>query len=450
MTGTHHLSEAEWISLAQRYCFRARLDSPHHEGPVFARGEGSLVWDVEGKEYIDFNAGQICGAIGHSPPRVVEAVVAAVRTHVHSSSTFYNTQEIRLAEKLASFLPAPLQKVFFGLSGSDAAEGAINVAKKVTGRYEIASPHVSFHGLGDTPRSVSFAAWRNGIAPPAPGTFAIMAPYCFRCPIHHTFPGCDIACLDGSLTLLEAETSDPVAAIITEPLFSAGGVIEPPPGWLARVQETCRRQGALLILDESQTGLAKLGTMWGFELEGIVPDIVMVSKHFGGGIPISAVVTTDEIEREAIERGFAYAHSHSSDPFACAAAYATLVTIEEDGLVARSAELGQAWRRQLEDLRAHHEAIQDVRGRGALQAIEFSGPDGSPAYGLGGVVQQLCLQAGLLFSVRRWGSVLRFTIPLTTTDEQLSRAAAILDDTIARATAEWEPTQRQKARAAQV
>lgn len=450
MPGADRLSEAEWIALAERYCFRARLDRPHHDGPIFERGAGSLVWDVEGKEYIDFNAGQICGALGHSPPRVVEAVIQAARTHVHSSSTFYNTQEIRLAEKLVSLLPAPLNKAFFGLSGSDAAEGAINVAKKVTGRYEIASPHISFHGLGDTPRALSFAAWRNGIAPPAPGTFALIAPYCFRCPIGHTFPNCDIACLHGSLTLLEAETSDPVAAIITEPLFSAGGVVEPPPGWLTRVQEACRDQGALLILDESQTGLGKLGTMWGFEPEGIVPDIVMVSKHFGGGIPISAVVTTDEIEQEAIERGFAYAHSHSSDPFACAAAYATLVTIEEDGLVERSAALGQRWRAHLESLQARHDAIRDVRGRGTLQAVEFSASDGSPAYGLGAIVQQICLQAGLLFSVRRWGSVLRFTIPLTTTDEQLARAADLLDDAIGRALAEWRPTDRGRARAAQV
>src|SRR5262249_45193451 len=155
---------------------------------------------------------------------------------------------------------------------------------------------------------------------------------CLRCPIRHTYPACELACLDGSMELLDAEVSNGLAAVITEPLFSAGGVIEPPAGWLAAVAAAARARGALLILDEEQTGLAKLGTMWGFESEGVVPDIMTVSKHFGGGLAISAVVTTEEIERAAIAGGFSYAHSHSNDPLACAAAIAVLDAIEEEGL----------------------------------------------------------------------------------------------------------------------
>lgn len=435
--------EQQWLDLARQYCFRARLDVPHYDGPVFERGQGSVLWDVDGKAYLDFNAGQICGVLGHNHPRIVAAVAEAGRTLMHSSSTYYNSAEIRLSEKLASILPAPLRKSFFALSGSDATEAAINIARKVTGRIEVASPHIGFHGLSDTPRSVSYAGWHKGI-PPAVGSFAVMAPYCLRCPISHTFPACNLACLSGSLEVLDAETVAPIAAIITEPIFSAGGVVEPPAGWLSAVRAACDERGALLILDESQTGLGKLGAMWGFEPEGVIPDIIVLSKHLGGEVPISAVVTSDEIEEAAIDAGFQYGHSHSADPLACVAALATLEAIEDDDLVHRAHTLGIRWRTELEGLAAAHDAVCDVRGRGVLQALELAAPDGSPGYALGPLVQRACRQAGLLLSMRRRGSVLRFTIPLCTTDEQLSAAAAMLDDSLREAVADvdWrsEPT----------
>ena len=126
--------EQQWLDLARSYCFRARLDVPHYDGPVFERGQVTVIWDVDGKSYLDFNAGQICGVLGHNHPRIVAALAEAGRTLMHSSSTYYNVAEIQLSEKLASMLPAPLSKSFFALSGSDATEAAINIARKVTGR----------------------------------------------------------------------------------------------------------------------------------------------------------------------------------------------------------------------------------------------------------------------------------------------------------------------------
>jgi 2,2-dialkylglycine decarboxylase (pyruvate) len=429
------VSEREWLDRAARYCFQGRLDRRQTEGPVFERGDGSIVVDVEGKEYLDFNSGQMCSALGHNHPRIVAAVADALRTMIHANSTYYNVQEIALAERLGTTFPAPLRKSFFALSGSDANEAALGMAKKVTGRYEVASPHVSFHGLSDTPRALTYAGWRDGLSPGAPGAFALLAPYCFRCPVRHSYPSCELACADASFELLDAETSAGLAAVVTEPLFSAGGVIEPPPGWLAHVAAEARARGALFVLDEAQTGLAKLGTMWAFQQEGIVPDVVTVSKHFGGGIAISAVVTSEEIEDAAIRNGFSYAHSHSNDPLACAAAIATLDAIEEDGLAERALEIGARLRDALEALRARHDAIGDVRGRGILQGIELVRPDGSPATGLGESIRRACLRDGLLFSVRRNGSVLRFVPPFSTTAEQIDRAGGILDAALAEATA---------------
>ena len=428
MTSPVNAIEREWLDRAEKFCFRARLDRAHYDGPVFARGQGSVVWDVEGKSYLDFNSGQLCAALGHSPPRVVAAIAQATKTMMHASSTYYNVQEIALSEKLASLLPPHLSKSFFGMAGSDSTEAAINIAKKVTGRHEIASPHIGFHGLGDTPRALSFANWHRGMNPPGAGNFAIMAPYCMRCPINQTFPGCQLSCLSGSMEVLDAETIAPVAAVITEPIFSAGGVIEPPPGWLQSVREACDQRGALLILDEAQTGLAKLGTMWGFEHEGVLPDIMTISKHFGGGLAISAVVTTQEIEDQAIENGFAYSHSHSSDPLACAAALATLETIEEENLVERARIIGSYWRKHLDAIRSQHDVIADVRGRGLLQGIELQTADGCPGTKIGPRVAQTCLDNGLLFSLRRAGSVIRFTPPFTTTEDQMDQAASILEE----------------------
>jgi 2,2-dialkylglycine decarboxylase (pyruvate) len=420
-------SEAEWLELARRYCFRGRIDRPQTEGPVFSHGSGSLVWDVEGKEYLDFNSGQMCSALGHNHPRIVDSVAESLRRMMHASSTYYNDQEILLAERLASTLPAPLSKCMFALSGSDANEAAIGITRAATGRYEVASPHVSFHGLGDTPRALTYAGWREGIPTPAPGNFALLAPYCFRCAVHHTYPACELACLDASMELLDAEVTGGLAAVITEPLFSAGGVIEPPPGWLASVAGEARARGAFFILDEAQTGLAKLGTMWAFEQEDVVPDLLTVSKHFGGGIAISAVVTSADIEEEALLRGYSYGHSHSNDPLACAAALATLEAIEEERLAERAVEIGGWLRARLEKLGSHHEVMGDVRGRGTLQGVELVNPDGSAALELGERVRRLCLREGLLFSVRREGSVLRFVPPFSTTEEQIERAAEILD-----------------------
>jgi 2,2-dialkylglycine decarboxylase (pyruvate) len=425
------VSEQEWLERARRHCFRGRLDGADVGGPVFVRGEGSVVWDVDGKSYLDFNAGQMCSALGHCHPRVVEAVARQLRTLIHASSTFHNTSEIELAERLVATLPPPLTKCLFGLSGSDANEAALGMAKAATGRFEVASPHVAFHGLSDTPRQVTFAFGHTGLPPGPPGSHALMAPYCLRCPIRHTFPECELACLDGSMELLDAEASNGLAAVITELLFSAGGVIEPPPGWLAALAAAVRARGGLLILDEEQTGLAKLGTMWGFESEGVVPDLLTVSKHLGGGLAISAVVTSEEIEAAALDGGFSYAHSHSNDPLSCSAAIAVIDAIEDEGLVERANELGAHLRARLEELRLEYPLVGDLRGRGILQGLELVREDGSPATETGPEIQRRCREAGLLFSVRRSGSVVRLVPPFSSTPEQIDHACEILASALA-------------------
>ena len=425
-------SERELLAKAQRYSFRARMDKKTGEGPVFASAKDSVVTDVNGKHYLDFNSGQMCAALGHNHPTVVAAIKRACDTMIHAHSSHYNVKEIELAYRLGQIMPAPLQKSLFGESGSDANELAMMIARKATGGYEIASPHVSFHGLSDATRAVTFAGWHGGHGPLMPGAYAIVAPYCYRCPLAQTFPACQFACLTTSFELLDAQATGRPAAVITEPLFSAGGVIEPPPGWLKALEEMCHARGMLLILDEEQTGLGKLGAMFGFERDEVVPDIVTVAKHFGGGVGISAVTTSAAIEEKAIDAGFVATHSHSNDPLICAAGIASLDVIEEEDVPAKARAIGAAMRERLEALQQRYEIIGEVRGRGQLMGVELvrDRRTKEPAYEEGRRIHKTCFEAGLIISLRRNGSVLRFVPPATTQPEQIARAMEILGEAL--------------------
>jgi 2,2-dialkylglycine decarboxylase (pyruvate) len=309
---------------------------------------------------------------------------------------------------------------------------AMMIARKYTGGYEIASPHISFHGLSDATRAVTFSGWHSGHGHLPGGTFAIVAPYCYRCPLSQTFPGCEFACLKTSFALLDAQTTGRPAAVITEPVFSAGGVIEPPPGWLKALQQMCHQRDMLLILDEEQTGLGKLGQMFAFESEGIVPDIVTVAKHFGGGVGVSAVTTTAAIEDKVVSEGYAATHSHANDPLICAAGIASLDVIEQEDIPQKARKIGKHMRERLEAFQQRYEMIGDVRGRGQLLGVELVRDRHSkePATDEGRAIGKYCFENGLIFSLRRNGSVMRFVPPATTTEGQIDSAMDLLGKAI--------------------
>jgi 2,2-dialkylglycine decarboxylase (pyruvate) len=425
-------TEAELLAQATRYSFRARMDKKVAIGPVFASAKDSVVTDVNGKDYLDFNSGQMCAALGHNHPRIVAAIKEACDTMLHAHSSHYNVKEIQLAARLGALMPNPLQKSLFGESGSDANEMAVMIARKYTGGYEVASPHISFHGLSDATRALTFAGWHADHGPLPGGTTAIVAPYCYRCPLSHSFPQCEFACLKTSFALLDAQSTGRPAAVITEPLFSAGGVIEPPPGWLKRLQALCHERGMLLIVDEEQTGLGKLGAMFGFERDGIVPDIVTVAKHLGGGVGISAVITSAAIEEAVVAAGYSATHSHSNDPLICAAGIASLDIIEAEDVPAKARKIGAQMHERLASHMQRYEMIGDIRGRGQLTGIELVRDRASkePAAEEGRAIGAYCFERGLIFSLRRNGSVLRFVPPATTTPNQIDHAMDILGEAL--------------------
>lgn len=425
-------TEQEWLELARRYNFRGRMDKGEFTGPVLSHGKDSVVVDVTGKEFLDFNSGQMCSVLGHNHPRIIQAIQEVCQTLIHSSSNYFNTAEIELAQRLGDIVPPPLQKSTFLLSGSDSNETAIMMAKVYTGKFEVASPHASFHGFSYASRAVTFAGWHAGYGPFAPGMYAILTPYRYRCQFCQKAPDCTLGCLDTSFELLDAQSVGSLAAVITEPLFSAGGVIPAPTVWLRALQAKCRERGMLLIFDEAQTGLAKLGTMFAFEQHGVVPDIVTISKHFGGGVSISAAITTEEIEQTVVERGYVGGHSHCNDPLGCVAGIASIDIIVEENLPKKAVELGEYFQGILRRLAQKHELIGDVRGQGLIQGIEFveDRERKVPAKATGVAIHKRLLEKGVICSSRRGGSVVRFVPPFTTTRAQFDYAGELLDQAI--------------------
>jgi 2,2-dialkylglycine decarboxylase (pyruvate) len=250
------------------------------------------------------------------------------------------------------------------------------------------------------------------------------------------FPSCDIQCLKTSLELADANFTTKPAAFIGEPIMSAGGVIVPPEGFYKRVQEACRERGMLLVLDEAQTGLGKTGKMFGFQHEeGVMPDIIALSKHFGGGLPISAVCTSTKIAQRAVDNGYFATRSHATDPLPCAAGEESLNIIVDEDLPGRAAHIEKRIKGAFREMAKEYELIGDIRGRGVLLGIELVSDRKmkTPANAAQKRIAAYALEKGLIFQsrgTRGLQNVIRLVPPMTSTNEEVDRAISILHDAI--------------------
>jgi len=433
------MDRAEALKKAGEYLVRTSLLSdivPGAEGPIIDHAAGSTVWDIEGRPYLDFNSGQMCSALGHNNERIQQVMREQAARLTHASTVYYNLPQIALAEKIATVNEAPLRKSVFGESGSDSNELALLLARRATGRGAIGALSASFHGLSEATRAISFSAASPGYGPAMPEVFAIPTPYCYRCPYRADGKGCCLAPLHFGMETLDRHSAGAPAAVIVEPIVSAGGVIDVPREYLAGLRAELERRGALLIYDEAQTGLGKLGTMFAYHAVGVKPDIMTLSKHLGGGLAVSAAVTSDDIAERATRNGFSCGHSHSADPLACATGVASIDEIVENDLPTRATAIGAHWRANMEALRQRYELIGDIRGRGILQGLELVRDRRSkePATSEAADIYRACLADGLMFSVRgQFKNVLRFVPPFTTTNQELDRATEILERGIRKA-----------------
>ncbi|MER6992734.1 aspartate aminotransferase family protein [Saccharopolyspora hirsuta] len=397
---------------------------------VIDRASGSTVITEDGRELLDFTSGQMSAILGHSHPEIVATIRAQAERLDHLYSGMLSRPVLDLAERLTATLPDPLDKAVFLTTGAEVNEAALRMAKLVTGKYEVVSFARSWHGMTQAAANATYSAGRAGYGPPAPGNFALPVPDRFRPDLVDADGNLDWRRqLDLGFDLIDAQSAGSLAACLVEPILSSGGVVDLPPGYLAALRDKCRERGMLLILDEAQTGLCRTGDWYAFERDGVVPDILTLSKTLGAGLPLAAVVTSAEIEQAAHERGYLFFTTHVNDPLPAAVGNTVLDVLTRDRLDLRARELGDRLRTGLDELAVKHPVIGDVRGRGLLVGLELvGGPDGADR--LGAAVTRRCAELGLHMNIVQlpgMGGTFRIAPPLTATAAEIDRGLEILD-----------------------
>lgn len=403
---------------------------------AIAKAEGAWIEDLDGRRYLDFHGNSV-HHLGHGHPRVRAAIHRQLDDLPFSPRRFTCAPAVRLAERLVALAPAGLDRVLFAPGGSEAIEIALKLARVATGRWKTLSFWDSFHGAGFGAASVGGEAlFRSArLGPLLAGSEHIPPFSCYRCPFG--FPAasgapdvtvCRLACAANARFTLGRDGD--FAALIGEPIRAVPYL--PPPGFWPDVEAACRQQGTLLIFDEIPTGLGKTGRLFACEHTGVTPDILVLGKALGGGIlPLAAVLARADLD---VAEELAIGHyTHEKNPVLAAAALATLDVIEEEGLVARAADLGRYALDRLREVAARRPVIGEVRGVGLLIGVEVVHDDGAPAADLAQAVLYAALSRGLSFKLTQ-GSVVTLSPPLTIDRADLDRAIDILAESVDAAT----------------
>lgn len=394
--------------------------------PIFAeRAENATVWDVEGREYIDFAGGIAVLNTGHLHPKVVAAVQAQLGKLSHTCFQVLAYEPyVELCEKIAARVPGDFaKKTLLVTSGSEAVENAVKIARAATGRAGVIAFTSGYHGrtmmtLALTGKKVPYAAGM-GLMPG--GVFRAQYP----CALHGVSVDDAIASIE-RIFKNDAEPRD-IAAIVIEPVQGEGGFHVAPKDFLQRLRALCDQQGILLIADEVQTGAGRTGSFFAMEQLGVVADLTTFAKSIAGGFPLSGVCGKAEVMDVIAPGGLG--GTYAGSPIACAAALAVLEVFEEEQLLARSRALGEMMTARLRQLQGKHPVIAEVRGLGAMVAMELceGGDPHKPAAELTGKIVARAREKGLiLLSCGSYGNVIRILVPLTVPDEQLQRGLAIL------------------------
>lgn len=400
---------------------------------VITKALGTRLYDANGCQILDFTSGQMSSLLGHSHPEIVEVVEKYVGELDHLISNMITEPVVELAERLARILPTGLDKSFFLNTGSETTEAAIKMAKCATGRFEIVAFSASYHGLTSGSGAATYSAGRRNGGPTMPGQLAFPAPYPYRSPFKKADGSYDWETeLEFGWSMIDRQSVGSLAAFIMEPILSTGGILEPPKGYLARMAEKCKKRGMLLILDEAQTGVGRTGQIFAFENEGIVPDILCLSKTLGCGLPLASVTTTAEVEQGCRDAGFLWLTTHLNDPLTAAVGCKVLEIVERDNVPEKAAERGQQLRTGLQKLQQKYWCIGDIRGRGLLQGVEIISDKETKAPGsdLGQAVSEVAMASGLSCNVVNlpgMGGVFRLAPPVTVTADEIEEGLHILD-----------------------
>ena len=384
----------KWQQLEQKLFMRTINRLP----VTLVRGQGARVWDIEGKEYLDFVAGWAVDSLGHCHPSVVEALQQQAQTLIHVSNQFYTIPQVQLAELLTN--NSCLDRVFFCNSGAEANEGAMKLARRygklhLNGAYKIITTQGSFHG-----RTLAMVA--------ATGQDTHQEPYI---PLPDGF----INVAYDDVESIKAATTAQTCAVMVEPIQGEGGVNVPDANYLKAIRAWCDQKGILLILDEVQTGIGRIGSLFAYEQAGVEPDIMSLAKGLGSGVPVGAFLAKDRVSVFAPGE---HGNTFGGSPLMCAASLATLRFIIDNNIPQKVQKVGQYFIEGLEELKTKFDFITGVRGRGLLLALAFTDD-------IAEEVTLACLNEGLLVNKLKPNAI-RFTPPLIITEKDVDQALSVL------------------------
>ncbi len=393
------MSQNNWPELEQKLFLRTFARSP----VTLVRGKGAQVWDDQGKEYLDFVGGWAVTSLGHCPPVVVEALEGQAKTLIQVSNQFYTVPQLELAQLLVE--NSCLDRVFFCNSGVEANEGAVKLARRygklrLNGAYQVITTYNSFHG-----RTLAMTA--------ATGQDKFQEPYT---PLPPGFINVEY----DNVEAIKAATTAQTCAVMLEPIQGEGGVNIPDDDYLGEIQRWCREKGIVFILDEIQTGIGRIGTLFAYEQYGVEPDIMTLAKGLASGVPIGAFLAKESVSVFAPgEHGSTF----GGNPLVCAAACATVKYIIDHDIPRQVSQVGNYFIDKLESLKRQFGFITQVRGRGLLIAVEFNSE-------IAQEVVMTCLGKGLLVNKVK-PNALRFMPALIITEKEVDKAIGILDQALA-------------------
>lgn len=409
---------------------------------VIDRGEGAVFRDIDGNQFLDLGGGVGVLNVGHSASEVVEAVKNQIERFSHTDFSVIPYESfIHLADRLTRLAPGPTpKKAAFFNSGAEAVENSIKIARVYTRRKAIICFEGAFHGRTWMAMTLTSKVkpYKDGYSPFAPEVYRVPAPYCYRCAFHLKYPECGLACAEAvERAFVTMVNPDDTAAVIIEPVLGEGGFIVPPVDYMKRLREICDRYGIVLITDEVQTGFARTGKMFAMEHFGVEPDLMPVAKSIAGGMVLSGVIGKAKMMDAPADSTIG--GTYPGNPVSCAAGLAVLDIMEKKNLPGRAVELGRIIRRRFESMQDRYSLIGDVRGLGAMMAVELVKDRNTkePASKETSAILNKCLHKGAVFlKAGTLGNVIRLLMPLVITDDQLEEAIDILEESIGEAAAE--------------
>lgn len=402
---------------------------------VVAEAKGAVARDVEGKEFLDFTSGIGVLNVGHCPEEVLEAICAQAKRYIHTCFMVQMYEPyIAMAKELNELISngTPMKTMFLN-SGAEAVENAIKIAKYYTKRPGVICFENAFHGRTALTMSLSSKVkyLKYGFWPFVPEVYRVPYAYCYRCAYNLTYPACDLYCAEfirqKFFDLYAAPES--IGTLIVEPVQGEGGFIVPPPKYLNRLQQICQEKGIVFVVDEIQTGFGRTGKMFAFEHWGVEPDIVITAKSLAAGMPLAAVTGKAEI-MDAVESG-GLGGTFGGNPVCCQAGLAVLKIFREKNLVARAGEIGQQIMDKLFSFKEKLPFVGDVRGLGAMNAIEIvvDKKNPQPNGDLVKAIVQRCYEKGLmLITAGAYSNIIRLLVPLVISDDELARGLRILEE----------------------